>query len=57
MISEEFQANKAVIEEADMFFSALGLNKGKAASLRKEYKDLEDNMGSIEMEVKKKLLR
>ncbi|CAH8337822.1 unnamed protein product [Eruca vesicaria subsp. sativa] len=49
--SEVFQENKAVIEEADRFFSALELNKAKVASLKYEYSDLKHKLGSIQMEV------
>lgn len=49
--SEVFQENKAVIEEADKFFSALELNKAKVASLKYEYSDLKHKLGSIQMEV------
>ncbi|CAH8318770.1 unnamed protein product [Eruca vesicaria subsp. sativa] len=49
--SEVFQENKAVIEEADRFFSALELNKAKVASLKYEYSDLKHKLGSIHMEV------
>ncbi|KAF8090226.1 hypothetical protein N665_0482s0022 [Sinapis alba] len=49
--SEVFQENKAVIEEADRFFSALELNKAKVASLKYEYSDLRHKLGSIQMEV------
>ncbi|CDY10650.1 BnaA05g17120D [Brassica napus] len=49
--SEVFQENKSVIEEADLFFSALELNKAKVASLKYEYSDLRHKLGSIQMEV------
>lgn len=49
--SEVFQENKGVIEEADRFFSALELNKAKVASLKYEYSDLKEKLGSIQMEV------
>ncbi|XP_009145322.1 uncharacterized protein LOC103869032 [Brassica rapa] len=49
--SEVFQENKSVIEEADVFFSALELNKAKVASLKYEYSDLRHKLGSIQMEV------
>ena len=49
--SEVFQENKSVIEEADLFFSALELNKAKVASLKYEYGDLRHKLGSIQMEV------
>ncbi|KAH0943204.1 hypothetical protein BRARA_A02718 [Brassica rapa] len=49
--SEVFQENKAVIEEADRFFSALELNKAKVASLKYEYSDLKHKLGSIQIEV------
>ncbi|VVA98718.1 unnamed protein product [Arabis nemorensis] len=49
--SEVFQENKGVIEEADRFFSALELNKAKVASLKYEYSELKEKLGSIQMEV------
>ncbi|XP_013622478.1 PREDICTED: uncharacterized protein LOC106328556 isoform X2 [Brassica oleracea var. oleracea] len=52
--SEVFQENKAVIEEANRFFSALELNKAKVASLKYEYSDLRHKLGSIQMEVDEK---
>lgn len=55
MMSEEIQANKAIMEEADMFFTALEFNKGKVALLGNVYDALDNNLGSIEMEVKEKL--
>ncbi|KAJ0249021.1 Spindle assembly abnormal protein [Hirschfeldia incana] len=49
--SEVFQENKAVIEEADRFFSSLELNKAKVASLKYEYSDLRHKLESIQTEV------
>ncbi|XP_010449978.1 PREDICTED: uncharacterized protein LOC104732146 isoform X2 [Camelina sativa] len=49
--SDVFQENKSVIQDANRFFSALELNKGKVASLKYEYSDLKEKLGNIQTEV------